>query len=316
MFETIHRLIAEYDRIIIHRHTSPDGDALGSQIGLKHIILENFPGKQVFCVGDGAGRYAFMDDTVMDVVPDSVYEDALAVVLDVSAKSLISDGRYAQARATARMDHHIFCETIAGTEVVDPSFESCCGLITAFAMECGLKLNPVAAKSLYTGMVTDSGRFRYDSTSAKTFRMASFLMEQPFDTNEIYKNLYANDFEQMRLRAQFTLKIRFTDKPFGGVAYIYTTLRELKESGADTFTVSRGMVSTMSDIRGIDIWVNFTETEKGVICEIRSSKYNINPIAVKYGGGGHAKASGATVADYNEAMQMLRDLRAMIREEN
>ena len=315
MFEQIHRLIAGYDRIIIHRHSSPDGDALGSQIGLKHIILENFPGKQVFCVGDGAGRYAFMEDTVMDVIPDSAYENALAVVLDVSAKALISDGRYTLAKETARMDHHIFCEKIADTEVVDTSYESCCGLIAAFAKECGLKLNPVAAKSLYTGMVTDSGRFRYDSTSAQTFRMASFLMEQPFDTNEIYKNLYANDFEQMRLRAQFTLKIKFTDPPCGGVAYIYTTLREVKESGADVFTVSRGMVSTMSDIRGIDIWVNFTETEKGVICEIRSSKYNINPVAVKYGGGGHAKASGATVADYNAAMQMLADLRAMIKED-
>ena len=315
MFEKISQLIADFDTIIIHRHTSPDGDALGSQIGLKHIILENFPGKQVYCAGDGAGRYAFMDDIQMDSVPDSLYRNALAIVLDVSAKALISDGRYALAKATARMDHHIFCEKIAETEVVDTSYESCCGLIAAFAMEKGLRLNPVAAKSLYTGMVTDSGRFRYDSTSAQTFHLASFLMEQPFDTNEIYKNLYANDFEQMRLRALFTLKIRFTDEPCSGVAYIYTTLKELKESGADTFTVSRGMVSTMSDIRGIDIWVNFTETEKGVICEIRSSKYNINPIAVKYGGGGHAKASGATVADYDEAMKMLSDLRAMIRED-
>ncbi len=311
MFEALYRLISEYDRIIIHRHTSPDGDALGSQIGLKHIILDNFPGKQVYAVGDGAGRYAFMDDTDMDVIPDSAYNGALAIVLDTSARSLISDERYQTAKATARVDHHLFCEKIAQTEVLDSSFESCCGMIAAFAMECGLKLSPLSAKSLYTGMVTDSGRFRYDSTSAKTFRMASFLMEQKFDTNEIYKNLYANDFEQMRLRAQFTLKIAFTEK---NVAYIYTTLSELKESGADTFTVSRGMVSTMSDIRGVDIWVNFTETEKGVICELRSSKYNINPVAVKYGGGGHAKASGATVPDRETAMQMLRDLDALMEE--
>lgn len=314
MFEHILQLIKDYSRIIIHRHSSPDGDALGSQIGLKHIILENFPGKQVFTVGDGAGRYAFMEDTTMDIIPDSAYEGALAIILDTSAKALISDSRYELAKATARMDHHIFCEKIAETEVVDTSFESCCSLVAAFAMEYGLKLNPIAAKSLYTGMVTDSGRFRYDSTTAKTFRIASFLMEQPFDITEIYKNLYMNDFEQMRLRAQFTLKIRFTEEPVGGVAYIYTTLDELKASGADTFTVSRGMVSTMADIRGVDIWVNFTETGKGVICEIRSGKYNINPIAVKYGGGGHAKASGATVPDYNTAMQMLADLHAMTKE--
>ena len=92
------------------------------------------------------------------------------------------------------------------------------------------------------------------------------------------------------------------------MAYIYTTLEEAKSYNADTFTISRGMVNTMGDIKGIDIWVNFTETENGVLCEIRSSKYNINPIAVKYGGGGHAKASGATIKDREAAMQMLADL--------
>ena len=67
----------------------------------------------------------------------------------------------------------------------------------------------------------------------------------------------------------------------------------------------------MGDLKGVDIWVNFTETENGVLCELRSSKYNINPIAVKYGGGGHAKASGATVASKEVAMQMLADLNEM-----
>ena len=68
------------------------------------------------------------------------------------------------------------------------------------------------------------------------------------------------------------------------------------------------MVNVMGEIRGIDIWVNFTETEDGVLCELRSSLHNINPVAVKYGGGGHKKASGATVKDREEAMRMLEDL--------
>ena len=84
--------------------------------------------------------------------------------------------------------------------------------------------------------------------------------------------------------------------------------------GVDTFTVSRGMVNTMADIKGTDIWVNFTETEQGILCELRSSAYNINPIAVKYGGGGHKKASGATVHSKEEAMAMLQDLDMMIKE--
>jgi len=313
MFEQVLQAIREYDRIIIHRHTNPDGDALGSQIGLKHIILHNFPGKEVLAVGDDARHYGFMNDSKMDSVSDEAYAGALAIILDTSAKKLISDPRYTLADKTVRIDHHIFVETIADIEVTDTSFESCCGLIAAFALECGLALTPLAAKSLYTGMVTDSGRFRYDSTSAQTHRLAAFLMEQPFDTAEIYRNLYADDLARIQLKAKFILKIQFSSR---NVAYIYTTREEMEALNADTFTVSRGMVGTMSDIRGVSIWVNFTETENGVLCELRSSQYNINPIAVKYGGGGHAKASGATVKNKEEAMAMLHDLENLLGDNN
>ncbi len=309
MFEQILKAIADHQVIIIHRHTNPDGDALGSQIGLKHIILANFPGKTVYTVGDEAGRYAFMAGSVMDAIPDSAYEGALAVILDTSARKLISDDRFDKAAMTVRMDHHLFCEKIAEVEVVDSECESCCGLVADFCMSCGLTLPAEAATALYTGMVTDSGRFRYDSVSARTFRAAAFLMQHPIDTAELYRNLYASDYEQMKLRAQFVLKIQFTQK---NVAYIYTTQEEVNACASDLFGISRGMVSTMADIKGVDIWVNFTETERGVLCELRSSRFNINPVAVKYGGGGHAKASGATVRDRAEAMAMLADLDKMM----
>ena len=308
MFEAILNCIKEYDTIIIHRHHHPDGDAMGSQIGMKHIIKENFPGTTVYTVGDEPKHFGFMADSAMDIIPDSAYEGALAIILDTAATHLISDDRYTLAAKTARMDHHIFCEKIADEEVVDTTYESCCGLITQFTVECGLRLSPIAAQSLYTGMVTDSGRFRYDGTTARTFRLAAELMETGFDTGELFRNLYADDLSNKQLKAKFTMKIQRTEN---GVAYIYTDLEEFQSLGLDTFTVSRGMVNTMADLKGIPIWVNFTETEQGVLCEIRSNRYNINPTAVKYGGGGHQKASGATVPDKDTAMAMLNDLDAI-----
>lgn len=308
MFKKVIELIEKYDRIIIHRHSNPDGDAIGSQVGLKNILKENYPEKEIYAVGDASKRYGFIEDSATDTIPDDYYNDALVFILDTSAKFMISDERYTLAKTTIKMDHHIFCEEFADLEVIDTSFESCCGLIGMFAMQTGLKVTPLAAKALYTGMITDSGRFRYDSTSSQTFKVASFLMEQKFNTNDIFSNLYADELASVQLRAKFVLKITKTDAP---VSYIYTTFDEVKSYNADIFTISRGMVNTMGDIKGIDIWVNFTETENGVLCEIRSSKYNINPIAVKYGGGGHAKASGATIKDKAEAMQMLEDLIAL-----
>ena len=305
MFEKILSLIEQYDTIVIHRHKNPDGDALGSQIGLKHILRASYPHKTVLAVGDGAGRFSFMEDSTMDTVSDETYQHALAIVLDTAAASLISDERYTLAKTTARMDHHLFIGQIAQFEAVDSSRESCCGLIAKMAKDNSLRLTPLAAKSLYTGMVTDSGRFRYDSVDAETLALASFLREQSFDTESIYRGLYAEDLRHLQNKAKFLLKIQISE---GGVAYIYTDAQEVQSLDMDIFSISRGMVGTMSDIRGVDIWVNFTESDRGVLCELRSSRYNINPIAVKYGGGGHAKASGACVADRETAMNMLRDL--------
>jgi phosphoesterase RecJ-like protein len=309
MFEQIKNVIERFDRILIHRHSRPDGDAMGSQIGLRELLRHNYPEKEVLAVGDSTGFFGFMEGAVMDEVADEAYENALAIVLDCGAEHLISDTRWKTAAATARMDHHIFTGQLAEHEVIDTSFESCCGMVAALAEESGWALTPLAAKSLYTGMVTDSGRFRYDGTTARTFRLAAFLMEQPIDTNELFRQLYADDFESKKRKAQFVLKTQFSPK---NVAYIYTTREEFEAMGLDTFTVSRAMVNTMADIRGVDIWVNFTETENGVLCELRSSRYNINPIAVKYGGGGHAKASGATLPDRDTAMAMLADLDEMM----
>lgn len=305
MFNEALKLIQQYDTVIIHRHGNPDGDAIGSQVGMRELIRHNYPDKTVYIVGDETKRYAFMEGWTPDNVADGIYNGALAIILDTSVRTMISDDRYTLAKATLRFDHHIFCEKIADVDIVDTSYESCCGLITDFAYQTGLKFNRLAAKSLFTGMVTDSGRFRYDATNARTFRLASILREQDFDTNEIYADLYADDFEMILLRAKYVQKIKFTKN---NVGYIITAKDELAECGADEFTVSRGMVGVMSDIRGVDTWVNFTETDKGVLCELRSKTYNINPVATKYGGGGHAKASGATVDSLDTAMKMLEDL--------
>ena len=310
MFESALKEIRSHQRIIIHRHEKPDGDAIGSQVGLKHLLMKNFPEKEIYVVGDPAGRYSFMDDSVMDEIPDEYYQGALAIVLDLSAHHLVADKRYRNAEKTLRIDHHISGEPFCDIEIADVSFESACGLVTEMAIECSWQFTPVAAKSLFTGMVTDSGRFRYDATTARTFRLAARLMEEGVNLNTVYQPLYMTDLDQVQYRAEFTARIQKTPH---NVAYLYNDLDMVQSYPLSTFDVSRGMVSTMADLRGISIWVNFTETpEHTVLCELRSSEFNINPIAVKYGGGGHAKASGATLHSRQEAMSMLEDLDRMM----
>ncbi len=310
MFEAIIKDIQQYRTIILHRHKSPDGDALGAQIGLSAALRDNFPDKQIYVVGDGAGRYSFMTGSVMDDIPNDTYLGALAIILDTPSRAMVSDERYTLADRVARIDHHIFCESFADDEIIDNTYESCCGLVTEMIAEAGWQLSSSSATALYTGMVTDSGRFRYDSVSSKTFRLAAILMQQSVNTSELYRNLYADSYDFIKLRAGFVLKMQTT--PGGHVAYIYTTADEVRQYGADAHMLSRAMVNVMSDIRGIDAWVNFTEAYEGVLAELRSSCYEVYSIAKKYGGGGHAKACGATLHDHDEAMRMLADLDALM----
>ena len=315
MYEKFLEKIKEYDTIIIHRHSNPDGDAIGSQVGLKHLILSNFPEKKVYMVGDAAGRYAFMDDSVMDTVDDSKYEKALTFVLDSGSTNMVCDERYKTSAYSFRIDHHMYTGSFTDDEIIESSVESCAGIIAGIAKTLSLNVNEICARSLFTGMVTDSGRFRFDSVSSDTFLRAAFLMEKhKIDFNDLYSKMYAEDFASLRRKAEFTLKIKFTKN---NVAYIYTDKEEVEkriDEGMTAFGISRGMVGVMGDIKGVNIWVNFTESEGKVLAELRSNKFNINQIAVKYGGGGHEHASGATLANRDEAMAMLNDLDEMMQE--
>ena len=194
---------------------------------------------------------------------------------------------------------------------MDSSYESASGLIADFAMTLGLKVSEKAAKALYTGIVTDSGRFLYDSVSSRTHRVVAFLLEREFDRNEIYRNLYVEDLDSVKRKLSFMERIKFT---YNNVAYVYSTNEDVSKMGVSPFSVSRGMVNTMANLRGVHVWVNFTEDGDKVLAELRSDSYDINKIAVKYGGGGHLKASGATLKTKEEAMDMLKDLDALVEE--
>ena len=298
-------LIRSHDLIILHRHKMPDGDAIGAQTGLKQLLRDSFPEKNIYAVGDSTERFDFLPGTQPVVLADALFPQALCIILDCGSPHLISDERWQQAKATLRFDHHLFQNTIAQVDISDSSFESTCGLLTDFALNCGLPLSPRSALPLYMGMVTDSGRFRYDSTTPRTLRLAATLLEQGIDANRLFLDLYATDLEQVKQRAYFTGKISFTP---GGVAYLKNTAEEIRRLNMEVFDVSRGMIGVMADLKGVDIWANFTEAEAGIYAEMRSSDLTIQPIAVKYGGGGHAKACGATLKSWEEADAMLADL--------
>ena len=177
----------------------------------------------------------------------------------------------------------------------------------------GLKLSLTGAEALYTGIVTDSGRFRFNCDFRSTFDICSKLFKFPIDVNKIYNNLYIEELETVKLRASLISKFKVE----GSLAYLINTKEDVKAYGVSIFNISRGMVGIMGGIKGIDIWANFTEDEDGtVICELRSSKYNINPVATMFGGGGHKLASGASLSSLKEIDKVINELKKILEQNN
>lgn len=311
MLTKIYHKIKEYNTIIIHRHTKPDGDALGSQIGLKEAILATFPTKCVKVVGDVSERYSWIGS--MDEVSDDLYKGALVIVLDTGAEKLISDDRYNNGDFLIKIDHHYPQGEYGDLAYVETVRESCAGLIAKFLIEKRFKLNDAAATALFIGMVTDSGRFRYSSTNSETYKIASELMKYKIDTEYIYNKIYMDKLSNVKLKAKLIEKFVVLDS---GVAYLINTKEEIKEYNVPIYDVSRGMVNIMAGIEEICIWANFSEDESGdIYCEFRSNGKNINVVATKYGGGGHLQASGTTVYSFDTVKEIIKDLECVARGE-
>lgn len=311
MYQTIYEEIKKYNTIIIHRHSRPDGDALGSQMGLKEAILATFPEKSVFVVGDDSERYFWIGKS--DEISDDLYQGALVIVVDCGAEKLISDERYKLGEKLIKIDHHIPQGEYGDIVCVNTSFESCAGIIADMVINTDLVLNDKSATALFTGIVTDSGRFRYSSTTSKTFEIVSKLLEYNINTDYIYNKIYTEKLANVKLRAYLTTKFEITSD---GVAYLINTKEDIERYNVGIFDISRGMVNIMGGIEEVKIWSNFSEDVSGdIYVELRSSGLNINQVATKFGGGGHLQASGCTLKNKDQIKDVIEELNKVARGE-
>lgn len=305
--------IKEYDRIFIFRHIRPDGDCVGSSKGLCEILRLSFPEKDVRVVDWQKCDYLAFLDIEEESVDDSLYADALAIVIDTATSERISNQKYSLCREVVKIDHHIPVENYGVINWVEEHSSSACEMIARFYLEFKdqLKINERAATLIYTGMVTDSGRFRFRGVSGDTMRAAGAMLEVGIDTDRLYANLYIDDFDQLKFKAHVYNKMKITEN---GVAYIHVTAK-MQEQFALTAEKASASVSYLDSIRGSLIWLAFIDNADGTIrVRLRSRFVTINDIAEKYRGGGHDCASGATLLKKIEIRKLLADADAKLKE--
>ena len=310
---TILDKIKQYDTIIIMRHKRPDGDAIGSTKGLREILRLSFPEKKIYLINSDSSEYlAFLGGEDMDVA-DSVYGEALGIVVDTATIERISNPRHRLCRELVKIDHHIDIKPYGDFSWVEDERSSSCEMIAKFYAEFSdeLKINTLAATYIYAGMVTDSGRFRYRDVSGETMRYAGMLLDLGVDTDTLFANLYMKDFKNFKFESYVYKKMKISD---AGVAYIHVDKKMQKKFSLSNEDAS-AVVSYLDSIKNSLIWLAFIENEDGSIrVRLRSRFVTINKLAEKYGGGGHACASGATVHSKREMAALLDDANELLHE--
>lgn len=299
--QSIIEKIEKHDIITLFRHESPDGDAYGSQVGLRELIKSNYPHKKVYCLGKDVDDYVLVAGP-LDTCSDVTVAASLAIVLDCADQARVDDQRFKTARAVMKIDHHELMEHFGEVEWVDTKASSVCEMITYLAIKAKWKINIIGANALYLGLTTDANRFLY-SFSPRLFDCAKWLVQKGAEVAKVYQIIYEDDLGHAKYYG--FCRYNFTLSPYG-VAYnkISPELAEsfgLKDHGA-------GTVNAMANIKGVDIWCHFTENDNGTIrAETRSKGLPVNLICNKFGGGGHIKAAGATLLNWDEVDVMLEE---------
>lgn len=301
--------ISKYETIIIHRHVRPDPDAYGSAFGLREILRATYPDKKVYTTGEHEETLSFL--SVPDKLTDDQFKDALVIVTDTANTERVDDQRYKTGAFLLKIDHHPNDDAYGDLLWVNTDASSASEMIYDLYEE-GKKvadwtMSDEAARLLFAGIVGDTGRFMFHSTSRKTFETAGDLISYNFDRTELFNGMYEVDRNLLNLQGYIYQKFVIDEN---GMAYVKLTLNTLKEFGVTSSETSL-LVGSLGNVKGIRAWVIFIEESDQIRVRLRSKGPIINELAKEFGGGGHPLASGASVYSWEEADQVIEKLRGI-----
>ena len=286
----LYELIKAHDTITIFAHVFPDGDSVGSQIGLKEAIKSTFPTKQVFAVGSGLPRFFDLLGG-MDQVSDEVIRNSLALVVDVANAPRVEDQRFLLAPTIFKIDHHIPATQFGMYQWIDTSALAVSMMIASFVKEHDFSLSPRGASALALGMVSDSGRFLFGELTGELFHLVALMINLGAKLPEIYRLLYEKTIDQVEVERHIYQNYKTTD---AGMIYCHMKQGDLARLGISADQAG-AYVNQLGKIKGFHVWAMFSEEEGIARCELRSDGLDVQAIAAMFGGGGHKQAAGCVI---------------------
>jgi len=303
------------ERFLVTTHEGPDGDALGSMLGLNDVLTQL--GKD--CVMFLAAKefplpveYRFLPLEEVFHEPPADVADRVIVFVDCgNIERMPVDWLQDGDSHILNIDHHHDNTRFGAVNLVDTDASSTAAIVFDLARELNVELTPRLATSLYVGLVTDTGRFMYQNTDPRAHRMAAQLIESGVDVNDIYRRLYERvPVEKLRLISRALANIeRHAD---GALAITYISAEDYAAADASE-VLTEGVIDFVRSLEGSTIAavvrdrVEPSGHERKVSLRSSDGAIDVSAIARKHGGGGHARAAGfSTNLRYEELVEVLR----------
>jgi bifunctional oligoribonuclease and PAP phosphatase NrnA len=295
-------LLTPGKRVLMTTHVNADGDGVGSEVALWHLLKERGVEAHIANPTPIPERFGFLIDTApgadrSDDAVKTLQRADVVVVLDIGDLGRLGDlGPRVAARGVpvGCIDHHVTAGSLpAGPRLVAPEATATAELVFDLASTAGWPIPVPAARALYVGLLTDTGGFRFSNTTTRALRVAAALLERGVHPEEIYEAVYGSAPEgRVRLLAE-TLRTLVVE---GGLAWVTVPEGALERHGATADDLD-GIVEFPRSIAGVKLALLFRTLANGrVKVSFRSvGDVDVAKLAARFGGGGHVKAAGASL---------------------
>lgn len=289
--------IKKANSIVLLTHQSPDGDAIGSSLAF-YIALKQFGKKADLVIEEMPRVYEFLpcsDEVKKEKDRQGEYD--LAIALDCATEARIA-GReecFENAKVTISIDHHESNKMFADYNFVNPASPACAQILIGIFEHIGIEITKEIGACILTGIITDTGGFKYSTISPETFEFTAHILSKGVDVSEIYKKvLQIKTKSHFKLSQIATSRLEFLEND--KITFTYITKEDEENVNAETGD-HEGIVEIARDIEGVEVAILLRETDEGYKASLRSNgDVNVSDVCMMFGGGGHPAAAGCTLS--------------------
>ncbi len=307
--------IKKAESIVILTHETPDGDAIGSSLAMSLAIKDL--GKNVdVIIPEYPRTFAFLPDADNIKKESNIKNYDLAISLDCATfKRLAENDYFENAKTKIVIDHHGSNTMYGDLNFVNPVSPACCEILAEIFQYYNIEITKNIGTCILTGIITDTGGFKYSGVTAETFEFAAELLQKGINISDIYRKVL-----DTKTKANFELRKRAIERTEfledGKVAFTYINTKDMEEVKAEPGD-HEGLVELGRDVEGVEVSIFIRQEEENKYkVSMRSNEYvNVSDVCIPFGGGGHPKAAGAKIEGTVEEVknQLLAEVKKVLK---